>query len=72
MGRLQKNVTENKKENYFLVGKSVLPQALKKTIKVKELLQGSSNYNISQAVRDVGMSRSAYYKYKIIFSLFIK
>ena len=58
------NMTKNIKENYFLVGESVLPQVLKKTIQVKELLRKGSKGNISQAVKEVGISRSAYYKYK--------
>lgn len=41
-----------------------LPEAIKKTIRVKELLKDGSCASINEAVHKVNMSRSAYYKYK--------
>lgn len=52
------------KEQFYLVDLSVLPEAIKKTIKVKEWLQDGTCGSINEAVKKVDMSRSAYYKYK--------
>ena len=52
------------KEQFYLVDLRVLPEAIKKTIKVKELLQDGVCGSINEAVKKVDMSRSAYYKYK--------
>lgn len=52
------------KEQFYLVDLRVLPEAIKKTIKVKEMLQDGVCGSINEAVKKVDMSRSAYYKYK--------
>ena len=52
------------KEEFYLVDLKVLPEAIKKTIKVKELLNDGICGSINEAVKKVDMSRSAYYKYK--------
>lgn len=52
------------KEEFFLVKSDVLPEAMKKTMKVKELLEKEKVKTIHQAVIEVGLSRSAFYKYK--------
>ncbi len=52
------------KEQFYLVDLRVLPEAIKKTIKVKELLNDGVCDSINDAVKKVDMSRSAYYKYK--------
>lgn len=49
---------------FFLVKEEVLPEALKKTIKIKEILQAGRAKTINEAVEQVNLSRSAYYKYK--------
>ena len=54
----------NGEERFFLVKNDVLPEAMKKTIEVKELLEGGRAKTIHEAVNTVGLSRSAYYKYK--------
>ena len=46
----------NDKSTFFLVREEILPEAIKKTIRVKEIL--------NEAVEKMGLSRSAYYKYK--------
>lgn len=51
-------------EEFFLVRSRVLPEVLKKTVKVKEILKQGNSDTINDAVDKVGMSRSAYYKYK--------
>lgn len=51
-------------QRYFLVAESVLPEVFGKVLQVKELLETGSVRSISTAVRQVGLSRSAFYKYK--------
>lgn len=51
-------------KNFYLVDLRILPEAIKKTIRVKELLKRKEASSINEAVKIVGMSRSAYYKYK--------
>ncbi|EFD93529.1 ACT domain-containing protein [Megasphaera lornae] len=56
-----------KKENgqkFYLVSEDILPEAIKKTIKVKELLKHHQGQTIHEAVQKMDLSRSAYYKYK--------
>lgn len=56
---------QNKKESgYYLVKEDILPSAIKKTIKVKEMLRRQEGMTINDAVSQMGLSRSAYYKYK--------
>lgn len=53
-----------KEQQFYLVDFSILPEAIKKTIRVKEMLKSGSSGMINEAVHKVNMSRSAYYKYK--------
>jgi len=48
----------------YIVSQEVLPEVLKKTILVKELLKRGEEKTINEAARKVGISRSAFYKYK--------
>ncbi|EAX46527.1 amino acid-binding ACT domain protein [Thermosinus carboxydivorans Nor1] len=52
------------KSAFYLVREEILPEAIKKTIKVKELLKRGEAKTINEAVEKMGLSRSAYYKYK--------
>lgn len=52
------------KSAFFLVREEILPEAIKKTIKVKELLKRGEVRTINEAVEKMELSRSAYYKYK--------
>lgn len=52
---------ENK---YYLVEGSILPEAVRKTAEAKELLARCEAATVNDAVAKVGISRSAYYKYK--------
>jgi chorismate mutase len=54
----------NQKSVFYLVREEILPEAIKKTIKVKDLLKRGEVKTINEAVEKVGLSRSAYYKYK--------
>ncbi len=49
---------------YVLVAKEVLPEVFGKVLLAKELLANGSAKNISSAVRQADLSRSAFYKYK--------
>lgn len=57
------------KGKYLIVDKSILPDYFEKVIEVRNLLRDGKFQNISEAVKEVGISRSTYYKYKdFIFS----
>src|ERR1700687_1433612 len=64
-GRTLKNVPHKEiKEKYYLVREDILPEAVLKTVQAKELLAHGSVKTIHDAVDQVGLSRSAFYKYK--------
>ncbi|WP_044481728.1 ACT domain-containing protein [Paenibacillus antibioticophila] len=52
------------KEKYYLVREDILPEAVLKTLQVKQLLASGVVKTVHEAVAQVGMSRSAFYKYK--------
>jgi len=51
-------------ERYYLVRQDILPEALVKTVRAKELLARGEAATVQEAVDRVGLSRSAFYKYK--------
>lgn len=53
-----------KKDKFYLVQEDILPEAIKKTIKVKDILKLGEAKTINEAVERMDLSRSAYYKYK--------
>ncbi|MBP2000389.1 chorismate mutase [Paenibacillus shirakamiensis] len=52
------------KEHYYVVREDILPEALIKTMQVKQLLASGEMKTVHEAVEQVGLSRSAFYKYK--------
>mgnify|MGYP005842849095 FL=1 len=54
----------NNKSTFFLVEASVLPQVFAKVIEVKKLIGKGQVRTVNEAAKMVGLSRSAYYKYK--------
>ena len=54
----------SKDTQFYLVDERILPEAIKKTIQVKNLLSNGEAKTIHQAVQMADLSRSAYYKYK--------
>ncbi len=54
----------SKKTKYLLVDPSILPEVFSKVMEVKNLLAKDPGKAVNEAVREVGISRSAYYKYK--------
>lgn len=55
---------DTQKEMYYLIRSDILPESIQKTIEAKRLLEKGEVLTIQQAVEKVGLSRSAYYKYK--------
>ena len=49
---------------YFLVKSDMLPEVFVKVMEVKRLLSAGKADSVNEAVQRVGLSRSAYYKYK--------
>jgi chorismate mutase len=49
---------------FFLVKAEVLPEVFLKVMEVKRLLSAGKADSVNEAVQRVGISRSAYYKYK--------
>ena len=55
---------EQHDHKFYLVREDILPGAIKKTIRVKNILKHHEAKMINEAVKMVDLSRSAYYKYK--------
>lgn len=53
-----------KETKYYLVQEDILPEAIIKTVQAKELLLRGSANTVNEAVEQVDLSRSAFYKYK--------
>ncbi|AKO94272.1 MULTISPECIES: ACT domain-containing protein [Priestia] len=51
-------------QKFYLVREDVLPEAMKKTLDAKLLLERGKADSIADAVQLVDLSRSAYYKYR--------
>lgn len=51
-------------EKYYIVDGSILPDVLDKVIEARTLLQNGKVKQVSDAVKQVGISRGTYYKYK--------
>lgn len=55
---------DNLDKKFYLVREDVLPEAMKKTIEVKEMLERGKAESIADAVLKADLSRSAFYKYR--------
>lgn len=51
-------------DNYLIIHKSILPEYYEKVLEARHLLEDGKAKDVSQAVKEVGISRSTYYKYK--------
>ena len=51
-------------DQYLIIHKSILPEYYEKVLEARHLLEDRRIKDVSQAVRQVGISRSTYYKYK--------
>lgn len=56
---------------YYVVSADILPDVLEKVLKARTMLQSGKVKRISEAVKEVGISRGTYYKYKdTVFSFY--
>lgn len=55
---------EKRDEKFFLIRSDILPESITKTIEAKKLLETGEAATVHEAVEQVGLSRSAFYKYK--------
>ncbi len=53
-----------REEKFYLIRSDILPESIVKTIEVKKLLESGEVDTVNEAVERVGISRSAFYKYK--------
>ena len=51
-------------DQYLIIHKSILPEYYEKVIEARRLIETGKTRDVSQAVKEVGISRSTYYKYK--------
>ena len=49
---------------FYVVSSDILPEVLEKVLEARTLLQSGKVKRISEAVKQVGISRGTYYKYK--------
>lgn len=49
---------------YYVVSSEILPEVLEKVMEAQTLLQTGQTRRISEAVKEVGISRGTFYKYK--------
>lgn len=55
---------KSREKQFYLVDFQVLPEAIKKTIRIKEIIKSGKVKTINEAIVAMDISRSAYYKYK--------
>lgn len=55
---------DNSTQRRYIVDEKILPEAIYKTAQTKELLAKTPSLTINEAVKQVGISRSAFYKYR--------
>ncbi|GIN60307.1 UPF0735 ACT domain-containing protein YszB [Robertmurraya siralis] len=51
-------------KKFYLVREDVLPEAMKKTLEAKEMIERKKVESVWDAVQQVDLSRSAFYKYR--------
>lgn len=51
-------------KKFYLVREDVLPEAMQKTLQAKEMIERGKALSVWDAVNRVGLSRSAFYKYR--------
>lgn len=54
----------NEEKNFYLVREDVLSDSMLKTLKAKLLLESGAADSVREAIDQVGVSRSAFYKYR--------
>ncbi|MDK2984627.1 MAG: chorismate mutase [Clostridia bacterium] len=56
--------TKLQEDKFYIVSADILPEAIVKTARAKKLLARREVKTVNEAVEKVGLSRSAFYKYK--------
>ncbi len=51
-------------DKYYIVDSTILPDVVEKVIKARTLIENGQVRQVSEAVKEVGISRGTYYKYK--------
>ncbi|PWK06293.1 ACT domain-containing protein [Tumebacillus permanentifrigoris] len=59
-----------KRRKFFLVAEEIMPEAMVKTVQVKDMLARGEANTVHEAVNEVGLSRSAFYKYRDLVFLY--
>lgn len=54
----------DQKAEYYMIRSDVLPDVFRKVMQVKRLVDSDDSLSINEATKRVGISRSAYYKYR--------
>ncbi len=54
----------DRESTYFLVDSGMLPEVFSKVIEAKRILVSDKNKTVHDAVKEAGLSRSAFYKYR--------
>lgn len=57
-------MNEKNVKKFYLIREDVLPESVIKTLQIKDALKENPELSIYEAVREYGLSRSAFYKYK--------
>ena len=57
--------------DYLIVSKKILPDYYEKVLEARRLLDSGAAEDVSSAVRQAGISRSTYYKYKDVISMLL-
>lgn len=55
---------EKNVKKFYLIREDVLPESVIKTLQIKDALKENPELSIYETVREFGLSRSAFYKYK--------
>ncbi|WP_096182608.1 ACT domain-containing protein [Effusibacillus lacus] len=58
------------RRRFYLVAEEIMPEAMIKTVEVKDMLARGEFETVNDAVSVVGLSRSAFYKYRDLVFLF--
>ena len=59
-----------KRRRFYLVAEEIMPEAMVKTVHVKDMLARGESHTVHEAVNGVGLSRSAFYKYRDLVFLY--
>ena len=59
-------------DKYYIINKDVLPSVFEKVVNAKKLLYTGKCKTINDAAQIVGISRSAFYKYKDAVSVYVE